>query len=85
MDMKHGLPEKIMDQKDCLSCKISGTSAFLGISGYALYVQYDIMRPKMENIHGLQNRLKYSVAHGPKWLVGLSAAFSILAIARATK
>lgn len=70
--------------KDCLQCRIIGTAAFLGISAYALHIQYDQMRDSIppNSNQSFPLRLQYSIKNGPRWLSVVSLSFAGLAAAR---
>ena len=54
-----------------MACKVTGTLAFLGVAGYALWIQYDQTMKESDSMRQMQKihkRLAYSVTRGPRWL-----------------
>jgi hypothetical protein len=86
-------PEKV----DCLQCRITGTCAFMGVAGYALYVQHDeaLKCADYQQWHRMSrpfslrtttvDRVKMMYRHGPKWLSFVAGVFGTLSIARALR
>jgi hypothetical protein len=79
-------------EKQCTTCKIIGTGAFTGITGYILYTQYDMAKNKAPADHrfnipmftgaGMRERARFTWKYGPRWLTFLAAGSLSLAIAR---